>query len=75
MHYIVDTMSYCDSIEKVNLNTHHIMKPNGILTALRTGAYLHHLQLLSEAPARLAEFYGSAMDMTAKRYNFGGGLL
>ena len=51
------------------------MKPNGILTALRTGAYLHHLQLLSEAPARLAEFYGSAMDMTAKRYNFGGGLL
>ena len=42
------------------------MKPNGILTALRTGAYLHHLQLLSEAPARLAEFYGSAMDMTVK---------
>ena len=58
----------------VNLNT-NIMNINGILTALRTGAYLHHLQLLSEAPARLAEFYGSAMDMTAKRYNFGGGLL
>ena len=40
-----------------------MMKSTGILTALRTGAYLHHLQLLSEAPARLAEFYGSAMDM------------
>jgi hypothetical protein len=42
------------------------MKPPSILTALRTGAYLHHLQLLSEAPARLADFYGSAMDMTVK---------
>jgi hypothetical protein len=39
------------------------MKPPSILTALRT---LHHLQLLSEAPARLADFYGSAMDMTVK---------
>jgi benzaldehyde dehydrogenase (NAD) len=26
------------------------MKPTGIITALRTGAYLHHLQLLSEEP-------------------------
>jgi hypothetical protein len=42
------------------------MKPPSILTALRTGAYLHHLQLLSEAPARLADFYGSVMDMTVK---------
>jgi hypothetical protein len=43
------------------------MKPPSILTALRTGAYLHHLQLLSEVPARLADFYGSAMDMTVIR--------
>jgi len=37
------------------------MKPTGILTALRTGAYPHHLQLLSEEPAHLAEFYGWAI--------------
>lgn len=43
------------------------MKSPTPLTALRTSAYLHHLQLLSEAPARLADFYGSAMDMTDKK--------
>ena len=43
------------------------MKRTPILTALRTGAYLHHLQLLSEAPARLADFYGSARGIALAR--------
>jgi hypothetical protein len=43
------------------------MKTTGILTALRRGAYLHHLQLLSEAPARLADFYGSARGIALAR--------
>jgi catechol 2,3-dioxygenase-like lactoylglutathione lyase family enzyme len=32
--------------------------------AVRAGAYLHHLQLMSPDPAALAAFYGRAMDMT-----------
>jgi catechol 2,3-dioxygenase len=32
-------------------------------TAVCAGAYLHHLQFESPAPAALAEFYGAAMDM------------
>ena len=36
-------------------------------TAVNAGAYLHHLQLQSSDPARLAEFYGDAMDMKLQR--------
>src|SRR4249920_137573 len=36
-------------------------------TAVSAGAYLHHLQLQSSDPARLAEFYGDAMDMKLER--------
>lgn len=36
-------------------------------TAVSAGAYLHHLQLQSSDPARLAEFYGDAMDMSLER--------
>ena len=43
------------------------MKPTGTLTALRTGAYLHPLQPLNEAPARLAEFYGLALGSLRRR--------
>jgi catechol 2,3-dioxygenase-like lactoylglutathione lyase family enzyme len=32
-------------------------------TAVRAGAYLHHMKLTSPDPAALAAFYGSAMDM------------
>lgn len=31
--------------------------------AVRAGAYLHHIQLLSADPARLAAFYADALDM------------
>ncbi len=34
-------------------------------TAVRAGAYLHHIQLQSPDPAALATFYAAAMDMTA----------
>ena len=43
------------------------MKLTGIVTTLRTDVYLHHLQLLSEAPARLAKFYGSARGIALAR--------
>lgn len=33
------------------------------LTAVRAGAYLHHVALESANPQRLAEFYAAAMDM------------
>lgn len=36
-------------------------------TALGAGAYLHHMQLRSGDPARLARFYADAMDMTARQ--------
>lgn len=35
-------------------------------TAVAAGAYLHHLQLLSADPGRLAAFYADAMDMAAR---------
>ena len=34
--------------------------------AVRAGGYLHHLQLQSSEPARLAAFYADAMDMQAR---------
>ena len=37
------------------------------LTALKTGAYLHHLHLHSPDPERLAAFYGDAIDMRVER--------
>jgi catechol 2,3-dioxygenase len=37
------------------------------LTALKAGAYLHHLHLQSPDPERLATFYGEAMDMSVER--------
>jgi catechol 2,3-dioxygenase-like lactoylglutathione lyase family enzyme len=39
------------------------MRPNEPLSAVRAGAYLHHLRLESEDPAKLADFYAAAMDM------------
>ena len=36
-------------------------------TAVSAGTYLHHIQLQSSDPARLATFYAGAMDMTARR--------
>lgn len=35
-------------------------------TAVRAGAYLHHLALESAQPERLAQFYTEAMDMTSR---------
>ncbi len=35
-------------------------------TAVSAGTYLHHIQLQSSDPARLATFYADAMDMTAR---------
>jgi len=40
-------------------------------TAVSAGAYLHHLQLQSRDPAKLAAFYADAMDMTARRFEGG----
>jgi catechol 2,3-dioxygenase len=37
------------------------------VTALKAGAYLHHLHLHSPHPERLATFYGDAMDMKVER--------
>lgn len=42
-----------------------------MLTALQSGAYLHHLSLCTPDPARLAAFYGDVMDMTAERLDDG----
>ena len=39
------------------------MRPIQPLSAVRAGAYLHHLQLHSEHPARLADFYAAALDL------------
>ena len=39
------------------------MRPSEPLSAVRAGAYLHHLQLQSEHPARLADFYAAALDL------------
>lgn len=36
-------------------------------SAVRAGAYLHHIQLESSDPAQLASFYARAMDMTARQ--------
>jgi catechol 2,3-dioxygenase len=38
-----------------------------MLTAVRSGAYLHHVALESPDPQRLANFYAEAMDMTVER--------
>jgi catechol-2,3-dioxygenase len=38
-------------------------KANANLTTVRAGAYLHHLQLLSPEPERVARFYADAVDM------------
>lgn len=35
-------------------------------TAVSAGTYLHHIQLQSGDPARLAQFYADAMDMAAR---------
>lgn len=36
-------------------------------SAVRAGAYLHHIQLESSDPARLVGFYANALDMTARQ--------
>ena len=36
-------------------------------TAVRAGAFLHHLQMQSPAPDKLARFYGEAMDMSVEK--------
>jgi catechol-2,3-dioxygenase len=41
------------------------------LTALKAGAYLHHLHLSSPDPERLARFYADAMDMEVARHDGG----
>ena len=40
-------------------------------TAVRAGAYLHHIQLQSPDPAALAAFYATTMDMTAAAFDGG----
>ena len=40
-------------------------------TAVSAGAYLHHIQLQSSEPARLAHFYAAAMDMQARQHPAG----
>jgi catechol 2,3-dioxygenase len=40
-------------------------------TAVSAGAYLHHVQLESRDPARLAAFYADAMNMTSRRLDAG----
>ncbi len=41
-------------------------------TAVSAGTYLHHIQLQSSDPARLAQYYAEAMDMAAQRLDGGG---
>ncbi|HEX2656377.1 MAG TPA: VOC family protein [Xanthobacteraceae bacterium] len=36
-------------------------------TAVQAGAYLHHLQLQSSDPAKLADFYARALDMRSEK--------
>ena len=36
-------------------------------TTVKAGAYLHHLQILSPDPERLARFYGDAIEMVVSR--------
>lgn len=38
-----------------------------MLTTVASGAYLHHIRLLSPEPERLAHFYGAAMNMHVER--------
>src|SRR3954464_8737235 len=45
------------------------------LSALQASAYLHHLHLGSDDPARLADFYKRAMQMTAEKHADGAFLL
>lgn len=40
-------------------------------TAVSAGAYLHHMQLQSSDPAKLADFYADAMDMEARQLEGG----
>lgn len=40
-------------------------------TAVSAGTYLHHIELLSPDPGRLAGFYASALDMTARELGDG----
>jgi hypothetical protein len=49
------------------------MKSIRTLTALRAGAYLPHLPPLRQAPARLAEVYGSARGIALARLLAGRG--
>lgn len=41
-------------------------------TAICAGTYLHHIQIKSNDPSRLAEFYAGAVDMTARKLSAGG---
>ena len=41
-------------------------------TAVMAGAFLHHIQLQSSDPARLAAFYAGAMDMQARQLDGSG---
>jgi catechol-2,3-dioxygenase len=42
-----------------------------MLTALKAGAYLHHIHMKSPDPERLATFYGDALDMSVERQGNG----
>ena len=42
-----------------------------MLTAVRAGAYLHHLSLFSPDPAALARFYADVMDMAVEEQDDG----
>ena len=35
--------------------------------AVSAGTFLHHIQIRSSDPARMAEFYAQAMDMAAQK--------
>ena len=40
-------------------------------TTVSAGAYLHHMQIQSSDPARLARFYADAMNMTERQLGDG----
>ena len=42
--------------------------------AVGAGTFLHHIQLQSRDPERLAKFYAGAMDMTARPLADAGGM-
>ena len=44
-------------------------------TAVQAGAYLHHVAFESANPARLAGFYGAAMDMKWRKSLTGNGVV